>query len=123
MKRGESTDSTLAAFSELGLTPHTIVTYSLQSLDHVKKTQFGYALKGRDGKSGLIFELKGKMLGRNCFRVRSDRLIRIEAFLDFWKVAYDKEEAYYLDSQKATSLIINKKGKIIHNKSKHDKKE
>ena len=66
------------------------------------KRNFGYALKGRDGKSGLIAELSGKVLGRNCFRVPSDAYHKVVEFLSYWGVEHEKEQAWYVDNKQKT---------------------
>lgn len=65
-----------------------LVTYSLESLDHSKKTLFGYALKGRKNEKGLLGELKGIAVGRNNILVPYENLKNLEEFLKYWKVTY-----------------------------------
>ncbi len=99
MKRGDAPDSRQGSLEKETLVPHIIVTYSLKKLPHTKKTMFGYALKGRDNKSGILHEARGKALGRNCFRVPVENAEKVEEFMEYWKVDYRKEKAYFVYNQ------------------------
>lgn len=74
-----------------------LFTYNLENLDHVQKTLFGYALKGRDkrdkrdnrtGSGGILGSLGGETSGRNGIIIPSEKAAEIEEFLEHWKVKY-----------------------------------
>jgi hypothetical protein len=68
--------------------PVIMVTYSLENLDQTQKTQFGYALRGRNGKKGLISRLRGEAVGRSNLLVPMRSQKRIDEFLSEWNVRY-----------------------------------
>lgn len=69
-----------------------LVTYSLKHLEHVKKTIFGYALKGRGKEKGLLGEIKGEVVGRNSIMIPKEKLAEITEFMKFWKTAFKTKE-------------------------------
>lgn len=81
----------------LGLESSVIVTYSLKILNHSKKTLFGYALKGRKREEGVLRELRGSPIGRNCVLVPYKNLEQIEEFLRYWKVSYEFKKCLFVD--------------------------
>jgi len=66
-----------------------LVTYSLENLDHSKKTLFGYALKGRTGQKGFVHGINGEAIGRNNVLVPINNLDKIKEFFATWKVKYE----------------------------------
>ena len=81
----ESLLSTKTPLQQLGGTAKAIVTYDLSGLDHVRKTQFGYALKGRGSQKGVLQKLKGSTLGRNSVIINAQHLGELEEFMRYWK--------------------------------------
>ncbi len=65
-----------------------LITYSLTNLSHSDKTRFGYALKGRDGKSGISNLINGEPVGRNNILIPYNKLHEIIEFFLTWKVKY-----------------------------------
>ncbi|MBW2971039.1 hypothetical protein KY320_02665 [Candidatus Woesearchaeota archaeon] len=65
-----------------------LVTYSLENLDHSKKTLFGYALKGRTGQKGFLDTLKGEPVGRNNVLLPLDKLDELKEFFASWQVDF-----------------------------------
>ena len=43
---------------KINFEPLILITYGLENLDHIKKTMFGYALKGRSEDKGLLGTIK-----------------------------------------------------------------
>ncbi len=82
----------------LGTESLALITYSLQNLDHSKKTLFGYALKGRKNIPGLLKKLKGSVVGRGSFYVPINKIERIKEFLKAWNVDYKIERLIRLQS-------------------------
>ena len=78
-------------YKMLGVDSLALVTYSLQNLSRSKKTMFGYALKGRETKNGLLGKLKGAVVGRNSFYVPIESVERAREFLKIWNVEYKVE--------------------------------
>ncbi len=68
-----------------------LVTYSLKSLNHSKKTLFGYALKGRIGQKGFIDGINGQISGRNNILVPTENYEQLNAFLKTWNVETKKQ--------------------------------
>ncbi len=65
-----------------------LLTYDLKTLDHSKKTLFGYALKGRKGQKGFLDSLDGSAVGRNNVLIPINRLDELKEFLKTWQVEY-----------------------------------
>lgn len=75
----------------LGVDSLVLITYSLQNLNRSQKTLFGYALKGRKNKTGLLKQLKGSVVGRNSFYIPIDKTEKIKEFLKTWNIEYKIE--------------------------------
>ena len=69
-----------------------LFTYSLSHLANSDKIRFYYALKGRDGKSGVIQEYRIQHLGRTVLLVPSPFEQDVESFLKLWKCSYTKRK-------------------------------
>ena len=65
-----------------------LLTYDLKTLDHSKKTLFGYALKGRKGQKGFLDYLKGNAVGRNNVLIPINKLDELKEFFETWQVKY-----------------------------------
>ncbi len=65
-----------------------IFTYSTQHLLKKDKIRFYYALKGRDGKSGIVKALKIDHLGRTVLLVSEKNANEVEDFLKLWGCKY-----------------------------------
>jgi len=72
----------------------TIFTYSTEHLPKKDKVRFYYALKGRDGKTGIIKEYQIEQLGRTVLLVKEKHEQEAEEFLKYWKCKYKKKEVY-----------------------------
>lgn len=70
----------------------TIFTYSIEHLLKKDKIRFYYALKGRDGKSGIVTALKIEQLGRAVLLVPVKNANEVEDFLKLWKCKYGKRK-------------------------------
>jgi hypothetical protein len=68
--------------------PNTIFSYSIEHLLKKDKIRFYYALKGRDGKSGIVKHLKIEQLGRAVLFVTGEHEKEVKEFLDYWKCKY-----------------------------------
>ena len=73
-------------------TPKFIFQYSTQHLPKKDKVRFYYALKGRDGKSGIVVSLKIEQLGRTVLLVSEKAEKEVEEFLNFWKCNFKKRK-------------------------------
>ena len=69
-----------------------LLTYDLKTLDHSKKTLFGYALKGRKGQKGFLDSLNGNVVGRNNVLIPINKLNELKEFLKTWQVKYSIQE-------------------------------
>ncbi|MFW6449656.1 MAG: hypothetical protein ACOCZ6_01265 [Nanoarchaeota archaeon] len=65
-----------------------IYTYSTEHLAKKDKVRFYYALKGRDGKSGLVKSLKIQQLGRTVLLVPERFREDMEQFIRVWNLPY-----------------------------------
>lgn len=62
-----------------------LFTYSLSHLSASDKIRFYYALKGRDGTSGVVKDYHIQQLGRTVLLVPSPFEHDVESFLKLWK--------------------------------------
>lgn len=62
-----------------------IFTYSIEHLLKKDKIRFYYALKGRDGCSGIVKQCRIEQLGRAVLLVPSKFESHVAEFLAFWK--------------------------------------
>ncbi|MBS3144875.1 hypothetical protein J4208_04800 [Candidatus Woesearchaeota archaeon] len=69
-----------------------LFTYSLTHLTASDKIRFYYALKGRDGKTGVVKEYHIAQLGRTVLLVPSPFAADVESFLKLWKCSMTKKQ-------------------------------
>ena len=69
-----------------------IFTYSIEHLLKKDKIRFYYALKGRDGKSGIVKDLKIEQLGRAVLLVDSKHEKEVGEFLEYWKCKFETKK-------------------------------
>jgi len=74
------------------LTPMTIVSYSLNGLDHNEKMKAIYRLFGKKAKNhsskGMVEQGGGKKLGDGCFVIPTENLTAITKVLDHFNVQF-----------------------------------
>lgn len=70
-----------------------IFMYSIAHLLKKDKIRFYYALKGRDGKSGIAKELKIEQLGRAVLLVSAEHEKQAAEFLEYWKCEFKIKRA------------------------------
>ena len=70
---------------------HIIYTYSLTHMPKKDKVRFFYALKGRNGKKGIIERLKIEQLGRGVLLVGIKKEKEVDEFFDYWQCKYKKK--------------------------------
>ena len=69
-----------------------LFSYSTEHLLKKDKVRFYYALKGRDGKSGIVKYCKIDHLGRTVLLVPFKFAQEVEEFLQLWKCKFEKKE-------------------------------
>ncbi len=67
-----------------------IFTYSTEHLLKKDKVRFYYALKGRDGKTGIVKRCKIEQLGRTVLLVPEKFASEVDDFLRYWKCEYQQ---------------------------------
>lgn len=72
--------------------PKSIFTYSIKHLLKKDKIRFYYALKGRDGKSGVVKDWKIEQLGRAVLLVSIEFEKNVSEFLDYWKCRFESRK-------------------------------
>lgn len=86
------------AKKEGNLAHFIIFQYSTIHLPKKDKVRFYYALKGRDGKTGIVKSLKIEQLGRTVLFVPEKSGKEVEEFLNYWKCNFKQRtvlvEAY-----------------------------
>jgi len=68
---------------------YALFTLDLSRLDGNNKTKFQFALKGRDGKGGIIKELNGNYLGPWVIMIPIENTYRFKDFLEYWEVEFE----------------------------------
>lgn len=69
-----------------------LFSYSIEHLLKKDKIRFYYALKGRDGRSGVAKDYHVDPLGRAVILVPDEFAKNFEEFLKLWECNYDKKE-------------------------------
>ncbi|MBN2457936.1 hypothetical protein JXB31_02275 [Candidatus Woesearchaeota archaeon] len=70
-----------------------IYTYSTKHLLKKDKVRFYYALKGRDGKSGVVKSMKIVHLGRTVLMIHERYDEDIQQFMKVWNLPYTRRKA------------------------------
>ena len=68
----------------------SLYSYDISKLNNVKKVQFVYLLKGRDGDSGKVKELNGSFVAPGCFFIPNEKSREIDKAMKEWNVRYKK---------------------------------
>ncbi len=76
------------------LTKQYIFTYSTEHLAKKDKVRFYYALKGRDGKTGIVKNAEIEQLGRAVLFVKEKHWQEVSEFLQYWNCAFSKREVF-----------------------------
>ena len=74
-----------------------IFTYTTTHLAYKDKVRFYYALKGRDGKTGIIKRANIEQLGKTVLLVPFENQKEVQEFVEYWKCKYQKREAIILN--------------------------
>jgi predicted nucleotidyltransferase len=73
-----------------GFKTKILIWYSLGKLNKSKKVQFSYALKGRDGKSGLLKKYNGIYLGKGSIMIPIEADDEFREFFINWKTPFNR---------------------------------
>jgi hypothetical protein len=80
---------------ELGKFRHSVIfTYSTEHLPKKDKVRFYYALKGRDGKTGIVKRCSIEQLGRTVLLVPTKFAQDAHGFLQYWKCEYQSRDVF-----------------------------
>jgi hypothetical protein len=69
-----------------------LFSYSTKHLLKKDKIRFYYALKGRDGRTGIVKSCRIDHLGRTVLLVPVKFAKEVDEFLNFWKCKFDQKE-------------------------------
>jgi hypothetical protein len=70
-----------------------LFSYSTEHLLKKDKIRFYYALKGRDGKTGIVKACKIDQIGRAVLLVHDKFSDEVKDFLKLWKCKFEIKEA------------------------------
>ncbi len=70
--------------------PACVFQYSTEHLLKKDKVRFYYALKGRDGRSGIVKNLSIEHLGKTVLLVPENNASDVDDFLNYWKCRFNK---------------------------------
>lgn len=73
-----------------------IYTYSLKHLAKKDKVRFFYALKGRNGKKGILERLKIEQLGRTVLLAPASKEKEMDEFFAYWQCKPKKKKVKLL---------------------------
>ncbi len=76
------------------LVKQIIFCYSTEHLPKKDKVRFYYALKGRDGNSGIVKQANIEQLGRAVLLVPSQNAESVEKFLNEWHCKFSRREVF-----------------------------
>ncbi len=71
-----------------------LFTFSTQEFLKKDKIRFYYALKGRDGKSGLVSATKSEHLGSAVILVDAKHDQEWQDFFNLWKIKFTRRKVY-----------------------------
>jgi len=69
-----------------------LFTFSTQTFLKKDKIRFYYALKGRDGKSGVVKATKAEHIGSAVIMVDAKYEKEWEDFFNLWKIPFEKRK-------------------------------
>lgn len=69
-----------------------LYSYSTIHLAKKDKIRFYYALKGRDGKTGIVKACRIEQLGRAVLLVHEKFAQEVKEFLELWECKFDTKE-------------------------------
>ncbi|MBD3304022.1 hypothetical protein GF343_02670 [Candidatus Woesearchaeota archaeon] len=69
-----------------------IYTYSLTHMPKKDKVRFFYALKGRNGKKGILERLKIEQLGRTVLLAPASKEKEMDEFFAYWQCKPKKKK-------------------------------
>ena len=81
-------------FSRSKLVRFSIFSYSTEHLVKKDKVRFFYALKGRNGKAGIVDNANVEQLGRAVLMVPATNAGKVNDFLDSWHCKFSKREVF-----------------------------
>lgn len=70
-----------------------LFNYATKHLNNTEKVKFYYALKGRDGKSGLVKALRLTQLGKGVLLAPVRHGEEVEDFFKLWNLSFSKRLA------------------------------
>ncbi|MBW3004292.1 hypothetical protein KY310_00470 [Candidatus Woesearchaeota archaeon] len=73
-----------------------IYTYSLTHLPKKDKVRFFYALKGRNGKKGILERIKIEQLGRTVLLASANKEKELDEFFAYWQCKTKKKRVRLL---------------------------
>lgn len=80
--------------------PMVLYSYSTECLSKTDKVRFYYALKGRDGRSGIVRRTKTFHIGKTVllapFRADED----LKMFLTYWKLPFIRRKLVLLEEKR-----------------------
>jgi len=71
--------------------------YESEKLKPSEKVRFYYALKGRDGKSGLIKRISAEQYAKKTIICSLEHAETVQDFLKYWKLPYQKKIIFEAD--------------------------
>lgn len=74
---------------KLGFFSLAFIKYSLDNIKGSKRTQFYYALNGRDGKTGFLKEIGAQRFSENIIICDYAIIEKIKDFFEQWEIKYE----------------------------------
>ena len=97
-------------------TERILYSYSTEHLLKKDKVRFYYALKGRDGKSGIVKSYEIEHLGRAVLLVPAEHSNDVKDFLELWKCRFSSKRI--IVGEEGDNAIYNYSTKHLEKKDK-----
>jgi len=84
----------MTEIKETNLKEKVLFTFSTQEFLKKDKIRFYYALKGRDGKSGIVKSTNAEHLGSAVILVDAKHDAEWQDFFNLWKIRFERRKVY-----------------------------
>lgn len=82
-----------------------LISYTIQHMLYKDKVRFYYALKGRDGKTGMVKYSNAESLARSILLISEEHFKEFIEFLGYWKCSFIAKKVYIKPDEKLN--VIN----------------
>lgn len=73
---------------DISIERKVLFSYEISHLQYKDKIRFYYALKGRDGKSGILKKVKAEQLSKGVILIPLQSASEFQDFLNYWNCKF-----------------------------------